>query len=127
MKIYVDTNVYLDYLLKRANKNGEDLSKSAFEVFKRAVSCEFYIVWSYHLLQELHANIKESDTLMLLAFLKKKLIVAEDEPGYRGDEKHAVLAEKAGAELIVTRDKKHFCNFSVKAVLPEELLGSHFL
>ena len=70
MKIYVDTNVYLDYLLDRKNRNGKDLSRSAFDVFKRAVACEFYIILSYHLLNELHAHIKESDTRMLLKFLK---------------------------------------------------------
>lgn len=121
MKIYIDINVYLDYLLERKNKYGKDLSRPAFEVFKRAVGCEFYVILSYHLLNELHANTKESDTDMLLKFLKNKLILIEDEQGYKGDEKHAVLAKKAGADLIVTRDKKHFCDFSIQAVLPEEL------
>ena len=121
MKIYVDTNVYLDYLLERRNKLGKDLSRPAFNVFKRAVSCEFYIIFSNHLLNELHGNIKEDDTRMLLNFLKKKLISVEDEHEHKGDEKHAILAINAGAELIVTRNKNHFIQFSIKAVLPEEL------
>lgn len=121
MKIYIDTNVYLDYLLKRKNKYGKDLSKSAFNVFKRTVACEFYIILSQHILNELHAHIKESDTRMLLKFLKKKTIPIEDIKEYKGDEKHAILAENAGANLIVTRNKKHFYSFSTKAVLPEEI------
>lgn len=121
MKIYIDTNIYLDYLLKRKNKYGKDLSKPAFDVFKRTVSCEFYIILSYHVLNELHANIKERDTTMLLNFLRKKITLAKDVHGYKGDEKHAILAANEGADLIITRNKQHFCNFSVKAVLPEEL------
>ncbi|VVB81852.1 PIN domain protein [uncultured archaeon] len=121
MKIYVDTNVFLDYLLERKNKQGKDLSGPAFSVFKRAVSCEFYIILSNHLLNELHRMIKEDDTRMLLNFLNKKIITVEDEHEHKGDEKHAVLAINAGADLIVTRNKNHFLNFSIKAVLPEEL------
>ena len=121
MKIYAYTNIYLDYLLKRKNKYGKDLSRQAFNVFKRAVACEFYIILSYHILNELHANINESRTRMLLQFLKKKLITVDDIQGYKGDEKHAVLAKESGADLIVTRNKSHFYGFSVKAVLPEEL------
>ena len=111
MKIYIDTNVYLDYLLERKNSYGKDLSRPAFGIFKRAVACEFHVVLSYHLLNELHANIKESDTHMLLKFLRKKLILIEDEKGYKGDEKHAVLAKKAGADLIVTINIKHLHRF----------------
>ncbi len=121
MKIYVDTNVYLDYLLERKNKQGKDLSKQAFEVFRRAMSCEFYVIISNHLLNELHAIMLEQDTRMLLYLLRKKIITVEDEYEHKGDEKHAVLAIKAGADLIVTRNISDFKNFSIQAVLPEHL------
>jgi predicted nucleic acid-binding protein len=126
MKIYVDTNVFLDYLLERKNKQGKDLSKPAFEVFKRTLNCEFYIILSNHLLSELHRNIAEKDTYMLLQWLKKKIITVENEyfdisGDNKSDTKHALLALKGDADFIVTRNKNHFLNFSIKTVLPEEL------
>ncbi len=121
MKVYIDTNVYLDYLLKRKNKTGKDISEPAFEVFRRAIACEFHIIISNHLLNELHAIVTEQDTRMLLQFLQKKIIVVGDEHEHKGDEKHAILALNSGANLIVTRNKNDFKNSPVQAVLPEEL------
>ncbi|MDP4012960.1 MAG: hypothetical protein Q8R00_05145 [Candidatus Nanoarchaeia archaeon] len=121
MKIYIDTNIYLDYLLERKNKQGKDISRPAFEVFKRAISCEFYILISNHLLNELCGIIDLKDITMLMSFLKKKIIKIEDKSEGVGDEFHAFLAEKYGAELIVTRNKKDFKNLALQAYLPEEL------
>ncbi len=114
MKIYVDTNVYLDYLLKRKNKYGKDLSKPAFNIFKRTVSCEFYISVSDHLVQELRGIIDLNDLTMLMTFLKKKIIKIHDEKQGKGDEFHAYSAIKHGADVIVTRNKNHFKEFSIQ-------------
>jgi len=121
MKIYVDTNIYLDYLLQRKNKYGKDLSKSAFEVFKRTVSCEFYIIISNHLIHELRGLIDLNNLTMLMQFLKKKIIMISDETPGKGDALHAHLAIKYGADLIVTRNKIHFQEFSIQSYTPEEL------
>ncbi len=121
MKIYVDTNIYLDYLLGRRNKQGKDLSRPAFEVFKRTMSCEFHIIISNHLVNELCGVIDLEDLTMLISFLRKKIIKIEDKSEGKGDEFHAYLAEKYGAELIVTRNKNDFKNLALQAYLPEEL------
>jgi len=121
VKIYVDTNVYLDYLLNRKNKQGKDLSKQAFEVFRRAAGCEFYILVSNHLVHELCGVIDLGDVTTLMEFLKIKIIKIEDEAEGKGDEFHAFLAEKHGADLIVTRNKNDFKNFALQAYLPEDL------
>jgi hypothetical protein len=121
MKLYIDTNVYLDYLLERKNKYGKDLSRPACEVFKRAVACEFHVLMSNHLIQELCGIIELSDLTMLMSFLKKKIIMIHDETKGKGDELHAQLAIKHGADLIVTRNIRHFKRFSIQSNTPEEL------
>lgn len=121
MKIYVDTNIYLDYLLQRKNKYGTDLSKPAFDVFKRTVSCEFYILISNHIIHELRGIIDLNNLTMLMNFLKKKIIMISDDTKGKGDELHAYLAIKHGADLIVTRNKIHFQEFSIQSNTPEEL------
>ena len=121
MKIYIDTNVYLDYLLERKNKYGKDLSRPAFEVFKRTVACEFNILVSNHLIQELRGIIELNDLTVLMSFLKKKIIMIPDEIKGKGDELHAQLAIKHGANLIVTRNISHFKKFSIQSNTPEEL------
>lgn len=121
MKIYVDTNIYLDYLLNRKNKYGKDLSRPAFNVFKRAAGCEFHILISNHRIRELRGIIDIADLTMLMKFLKKKIIKIEDDTEGRGDELHACLAIKHGADAIVTRNIAHFKRFSIQSNTPEEL------
>ncbi len=130
MKIYIDTNVYLDYLLARKNKQGIDLSKPAFEVLKRTVSCEFEIIVSDLLFKELCGNIKLEDVRMMAKFLKKKIIkICEEEQDqteadkfeHKNDARHAILAIKGKAELIITRNISHFKDFLIQAKLPEEI------
>ena len=52
----VDTNVYLDYLLERCNRQGNDLSIPAAAIFTRAIACEFELVLSDHVLNELQLH-----------------------------------------------------------------------
>lgn len=107
--------------MERKNKQGKDLSRPAFNVFKRAASCEFYILVSNHLIRELRGIIDLKDLTMLMIFLKKKIIKIEDETEGGGDALHAHLAIKHGADLIVTRNKIHFKDFSIQSNAPEEL------
>ena len=121
MKIYVDTNVFLDYLLERKNKQGKDLSEPAFDLFRRTLSCKFHIIVSSHLIRELRGIVDLHDVTMLMTFLKKKIIKVEDEIKGKGDELHALIAIKCGADRIVTRNINHFKEFSIQASTPEEL------
>ena len=72
--IYVDTNIYLDFLLDRHNEYGKYLGDDAFSIFNRAVHCEFTIVISYTVLDGLFRNYPSEKTMLLFAFLKKKLV-----------------------------------------------------
>lgn len=114
MKIYVDSNVYLDFLLKRRKQH----SDAAYSIFRRTISCEFTIVVSDHILYELRKHIKPEDAGLLFNLLQKKIekVITEenDMVEARGisthyeDALHIVLAKKSGANLIITRNKKDF-------------------
>ena len=123
MKIYVDTNVYLDYLLSRKN------SKYAFQIFKRALKCHFHIIVSDHLLFELHKFIEYSDIKFLFVLLKHKIITVSSGSAeqleakklgtHYADALHIVLAKKANADIIITNNASDFESF-FKTKRPED-------
>lgn len=134
-KIYLDTNIYLDYLLERKNLFNADMSEKAFSVFHRTFLCEFEIVLSDWTSQELLKTIEPEKFLMLLNLLKAKkklhlirftvsdIALAKKLSEHYHDPLHAILAEKGNAEFVVTRDKVGFqcCEHILKAYLPEEI------
>jgi predicted nucleic acid-binding protein len=132
--VYVDTNIYLDFLEDRKNKLGKPLGPSAFEFFRRAAQCEFDILISKKVLSELYGNTDFDKTAMLFALLKKKLKpvdVSEDDEvaaekldkDNKADALHAIIANKNKARYLVTRNKKHFLPFSslVEPIYPDEI------
>ena len=130
MKLYVDSNVYLDFLLDRKNKQHKDLSEHAYVLFKRASSCEFKIVLSDHVLREVDKHMNLSETTSFFKLLEKKIIRVEIKKSdivkakslktHYEDALHVVLAKKVEADVIVTRNKVDFRNL-FKTYLPEEL------
>lgn len=134
-KIYLDTNIYLDYLLERKNLFNADMSEKAFSVFHRTFLCEFEIVLSDWCAEELLKTIQPDKVLFLMELLKakKKLHLvkcSENDKEYAKslsshyhDPLHAILAKKGNAEFVVTRDKIGFqCAENIlKAYLPEEI------
>ncbi len=134
-KIYLNTNIYLDYLLERTNRYGDDRSACAFLVFHRTFLCEFDIVLSDWCAEELLHTIQPDQVLFLMELLKakKKLFLvkcsesdreyAKTLSSHYQDPLHAILAKKGDAEFIVTRDKKGFtcCKHILEAYLPEEI------
>lgn len=134
-KIYLDTNIYLDYLLERKNIFNIDMSEKAFSVFHRTFLCEFEIVLSDWTSQELLKTIEPEKFLMLINILKAKkklhLVKCSDNDReyakllslHYHDPLHAILAKKGNAEFVVTRDKIGFqcCEYILKAYLPEEI------
>jgi len=130
MKIYVDTNIYLDFLLERKNLEERDLSEYSYNVFERTISCEFTIVVSDKILSELRKHLDPGKASALFKLIKGKIIkiIATDEDIEKAkninthfeDAIHVVLALKAEADLIVTRNKKDFKGL-FKAKLPEEI------
>lgn len=130
MKLYVDSNVYLDFLLDRKNKQLKDLSEKAYILFRRSGSCEFKIILSDHVLRELDKHMNLSETTSFFKLLEKKIIKVKmkksDEEKAKSlkthyeDALHIVLAKKAKADVIVTRNKVDFKHL-FETYLPEEL------
>ena len=118
--IYIDTNIYLDYLLGRKNQFDKPLGPDALTLFHRAIGCEFKIIVSSKILEELYGNCSIDETRMLFAFLKKKLqivkVTKEEVSQAKSmcvgapyqDALHAILANKYKAEYLITRNMIHF-------------------
>lgn len=124
MRIYVDTNVYLDYFLDRKK------SDPAFRLFTDVISCKHKIIISEQVLYELNKQIDYSESLLLFQILEPKtIIVNADKSDFKkakkidthfSDALHIVLARKAGADVIITRNLNDFLLF-FEAKRPEEL------
>ncbi|MFA6269513.1 MAG: PIN domain-containing protein [archaeon] len=134
MKLYVDTNIFLDYLFERKNLQGKDISAPAQKLFYRAISCEFFIVMSDHTATEINKKIELEKARMILEFLKKKIITAvttkEDvleaqklSTTNYADALHVVLAKKSNSDYIITRNLKDFSEFSriIESKAPEDI------
>ncbi|MGV8168975.1 MAG: type II toxin-antitoxin system VapC family toxin [Candidatus Nanoarchaeia archaeon] len=124
MKLYLDTNIYLDFFLGRAK------SAYAEKIFTQTVYCRHQIIISDHLLVELTRNLDYKKARTLFEILKPKLIKVTLEQKDRTeaqklethyeDALHVVLAKKGGAELIITNNIKDFSSiFNSKR--PEDL------
>ncbi len=134
MRIYVDTNIYLDYFESRGD-GIRPLQEFAFQVFRRAFECEFEIVVSDWLLRELQFNIRtktKADLLFAELLEKGKLLyimkTIDDEKEaskYKNskDAMHAVIAKRTKCKFIVTRNITDFLCFSglIQPKLPEQL------
>jgi predicted nucleic acid-binding protein len=124
MKLYIDTNVYLDFFLERRK------SEHAFKIFKKTLKCKFYIILSDHILAELNNTMDLSDTQMLFSLLKPKIILVQMNEKDKNDAKllnthyadaiHIILATKAKADAIVTSNVKDFDSI-FKTYSPEDL------
>lgn len=130
MKLYLDTNIYLDYLLERTNLNEKDLSEYSYNIFKRSISCEFKIIISDLVLEELRKNIDPEKASFLFKLINNKLIkvktietdILESNKlsTYYPDSLHIILAKKANADLIITRNLKDFEHL-FNSKLPEDI------
>lgn len=134
MKLYIDTNIFLDYFFERKNLAGKDISVPAQKLFYRAISCEFFIVYSDHTATELNKVVSGEQIRMLFGFLKKKTIMITTLPediicaqklnstNY-SDALHAVLAKRSESDYLITRNIKDFEEFSriIKSRAPENI------
>ena len=131
--LYVDTNIYLDFLLNRKNKLGVPLGPKAWNMFSKILFGDYVIMVSTKVLEEIEGEIKDfGKAKMLFEFLKlkiKKIPYTQDEldqaekmdKEHRNDALHALLANKHGADYLVTRNTNDFKKFSVKLKLPEDV------
>ena len=139
VEIYVDTNIYADYWEDRQDKM-RPLGEFAFQLFKRAIGCEFIVYYSEVVLKELCKvyglpekecfNIFFRDLAIAgkLKFIEvnKELIVKAKELTKSkkiplGDAIHALFAQKHGL-VLVSRDKHfEYLRYLVDVAKPEEL------
>ena len=133
-RIYLDTNIYMDYCDERRDSI-RPLNEIAFEVLRRTLSCEFEIVISDWVIDEVKKNLENRITMEnLIAELKAKgkLIYVESTYGERSNAKkhvnwqdalHAIIARRSGCKYIVTRNIVDFLEFSdiLEPKLPEHL------
>lgn len=135
--IYLDTNIYIDHFRGRVDKL-RPLGEFAFQILRRALECEFTIIFSSLVFDELLYNTYEKEIKELVKSLndKNKIIIVavseEDRKRARSiskerktsfnDTVHAVVAQRAKASVIVTRNLRDFEELQdiIKVSLPEE-------
>jgi len=122
-KLYIDTNILIYAIEDSENIYGSDISSSSRKLLFEAVTCKYQVIISSWTLKELEQKSKLSEATFLLTLLKKKTIsiqkTAEDEELAKEqnsdnvpDQLHCILAKKAGADYIVTRNVDDFNHFS---------------
>jgi len=136
MKIYCDTNIYMDFLLGRKDYL-RPLDEFAYQIFKRVDDGEFTLIISDHLLYELRNNLEDANkiTELLQPLYKKGRIIKvfktkEDinqakiiSKEHWKDALHAILANKAKAVYLLTRNIQHYagCEHLVEIKFPENI------
>ncbi len=123
--IYIDSNVYLDYLESRVDRL-RPLGEFALRLFQRALECEFKVVVSELVTAEVEKHQENIKVKELLNDLKKnnKIVnvgithndkkkageIIKTKKTHFGDALHAVLAQKAKAKFLITRNIEHFAD-----------------
>lgn len=133
MLIYCDTNIFID-LYRGRNDPIRPLKDFAFEFFKRGEDCHFNLIISEWLEKELKNHLKEEEVKEIFERFrcKNKLVFVKQEKDdwnkakqlskdHPDDALHAILANRAHADYLTTRNVEHFagCEHLVKVVFPE--------
>jgi predicted nucleic acid-binding protein len=139
MRVFVDTNVFLDYYFDRKD-SVKPLGEFAFNFFNAAIGCRFTVLISIEVIEELElatgfgmdkiwevilGRLKETGKIELLEPTKSQTAMAgrlkKEKVLPFNDCLFAAIAFDLGIPLV-SRDR-HFEQFEfVKAMLPEELL-----
>jgi len=129
-KVYVDTNVIIDYCLVR-DTHFKPNYLFVYEFFRRCVECEFYVVISSWCLEESYKIVDDQKVKILLDWIsskvisiqytKKQLQEAKSQDNWP-DALHAIIARDADCEIIATNDL-HFGAFSkmIGSARPESI------
>lgn len=136
MRIYCDTNIYMDFFLGRKDYL-RPLDEFAYQIFKRVEGGEFSLIISDHLLYELENNLEDTTKITeLLQPLSKKgrvvkvfksrediLKAKEISKEHWKDALHAILANKAKAVYLLTRNIPDYagCEHLVEIKFPESI------
>lgn len=139
MKVFVDTHIFVDYFLDRSD-GIRPLGEFTFQLVRRTISCEFYMLASDGVIKELKnvLNKKEDELIKIIfkelisagkiQFIKatenqtsEARLLAEKRQIPRSDALFAILA-RDNAAILVSRDKHHQeIKDIVEALKPEEL------
>jgi predicted nucleic acid-binding protein len=124
MKLYVDTNVYLDYCL--GSNSIVPLDEFAKQILDRALECEFKLVISDLLLYEIKKKHVDPNDLLHMLSIKDKIIsvevtsqdmkISKNIPVHFSDNLHLALAQRSGCDYFVTNDKELLdcpCNLKI--------------
>ncbi len=136
--IYLDSNIYIDYFDNRTDYL-RPLGAFAFELLRRMFGCEFKIAISAVVAEELIRNnraeqlknlamrLREREKLVEVEILpedfQKAKALSQKRNSSFNDALHAVVASKAKAEYLVTRNIEHLEKFGdmIKVVYPENI------
>ncbi len=136
--IYLDTNIYMDYLENRTDRL-RPIGEFAFNLIRKSINCEYKIIISSLVILELKFNGYNQKIQELIHGLKmfNKLVyiqeAEEDDKKARqirremqtplNDMKHAVIAHRMKAKFLVTRNIKDFerLHWLVSVIYPENL------
>jgi len=132
-KLYIDTNIIIYALEDSKNHFGKDISASSRKLLFQSMNCKHHIIISDWTLKELELKNKLLESNFLLELLKKKTIninkTIKDEalakkqnPNHIQDQLHCILAIKAGADYLVTRNIDDFKQCIIPIIKPENLL-----
>ena len=133
MKIYCDTNIFLDFFEQRSDKL-RPLGAFAFDCFSNGWNCRFNLVISDWVTEEFDKHSKKEINDILEQFRKKEklIFVNYDENDKKRakslsknwqDALHAIIAGKEKCDFLVTRNIKDFSEFQhiVDITLPESV------
>ncbi len=123
MQVYLDTNIYLDYLENRSD-NLRPLGEFAFQLLTRSIACEFKIIISDIVLKELDKYITKEKIKQILTPLSRKDKIISVTSKFKHKRKarsikrqfgipffdalHYILAKENNAEYLITNDKHFF-------------------
>jgi len=132
MKIFLDSNIFLDMLVPRENPednmNAAKLLKlSALEVFDFSVSPITVSTSFYVTRKDSKADEKIKNRLLNMSVLpmdsRDVSFALESELPDKEDAMQMSCADRAGCELIITRDSKHFMNSPIPVMSPTVFLS----
>ena len=134
-KLYIDTNIIINMINNEKNPFGKNMGNPAAKLFCETISCKHHLILSSWMLKELNNKISPDKTTMFFLLAKQKIIQIsyndtdvhaaklKSKNNYH-DALHIILAEKAKADYIITRDTNHFREIgsSIQIKKPEDLL-----
>lgn len=131
--VYVDTCVFLDALLERESRSGRDLGTPAMSLFSRSATCQFRIIVSDWTLEELYKNIEVDEKveeffsdiehkIERCGYSDGDIREAKKHSDHWQDFLHGIIAEREGADCIITRNIDDFRILSgVQIKLPSHI------